>query len=101
MAAPARPAARSGPALSPHEKALRFSRSLVSPRSRLRAELLRFEERFWVRVAMGSSLSWVASSTLGEGPRSYCETLSHRLSPKRSKFVGRLLRLFGGRLRFG
>src|SRR5690348_16098943 len=54
MAAPARPAASSGPALSLHEKALRSLLLLPRPPERLE---LRFDVRFWVRVAIQSSLA--------------------------------------------
>src|SRR5690242_17679915 len=68
MAAPARPAAMIGPALSVQEKAL-----LLPP---LRPELLplerfelRLEERLWVRVAMEHLLAGISGcSTVGGVP---------------------------------
>jgi hypothetical protein len=45
--------------LSPHEKALRLSLEPL-PLLRLLFELLRFDERFWVRVAINSSLAGFA-----------------------------------------
>jgi hypothetical protein len=48
MAAPAKPAAMIGPALSVHEKALRLC---------LLLDVLRLGERLWVRVAIGLLLA--------------------------------------------
>src|SRR5215213_9245916 len=54
-----------GPAPSPHEKALRFSRLLLllpprlSPLVLLRLDPLRLDERLWVRVAINSSSALV------------------------------------------
>src|SRR4051794_31024465 len=53
-ATPPSAAAMTGPAPSPHEKALRFS---LLPVRRLAVELLLFDERLWVRVAITPPLA--------------------------------------------
>src|SRR5690242_5639819 len=60
MAAP-----RSGPALSLQEKALRLLLALLRRSLLLSSELERFDLRFWVRVAINSSLAGFAVSTVG------------------------------------
>src|SRR5690242_6899268 len=78
-----------GPALSPHEKALRL-------------EVERFEARFWVRVAMDSSLPGFACLDLtiqrtGDRGRSSREArFANRLAQQLGAVAG-FLRLLGWR----
>jgi hypothetical protein len=61
-----------GPALSLHENALRSE-----------LELLRFDGRLWVRVAIENLLAWNRpSKRLGKGRRSCCESLSANRSAR-------------------
>jgi hypothetical protein len=80
IAIPPSAAAMTGPALSPHEKALRLS--LLLPRlppelPRLDVVLERFELRLWVRVGIDSSLPGISlNQRTGERRRSVREALS-------------------------
>src|SRR5438045_4473340 len=67
MATPASAAPSSGPAFSPHEKALRFCDLPPFSPVELRFELLlRLDGRFWVRVDIDFSLAGFGVSTVGE-----------------------------------
>src|SRR4051794_32950603 len=90
-----------GPALSPHENALRLPELLLPelrlpelrlPELLLPELLLRLVERFWVRVAIETSLAWSRAKRSGRGPRSCCETLSGHRSARRVRGRSRALR---------